>query len=110
MRLSRVDPLPGQYSCMRRGQERSDRIDPAHGFTKKELVEASGLSPKTFDTIRKAARVRGPNHGGLNWVFPVEDVFTLIRRAESGSFSERGGPAAIGWRALLRENGISMPE
>jgi hypothetical protein len=95
---------------MRRGQERGERLDPSEGFTKQELVEASGLSAKTFDTIRKAARVRGPNHGGLGWVFSIEDVFTIIRRAESGTFSERGAPAALAWRALLDEHGIEMPE
>lgn len=93
---------------MRRGQSR-DRHDEAgeaaQGFTKQELVEASGLSSKTFDTIRKAARIRGPGHGGLNWFFPLEDVITLIKRAESGKFTERGAPAAVAWRALLAEHG-----
>lgn len=93
---------------MRRGQDPSSRLDPSDGFTKKELLEASGLSPKSFDTIRKAARLRGPSHGGLNWVFSTDDVIALIRRAESGSFSERGGPAAVAWRALLAEQGIEL--
>ena len=68
-----------------------------------ELLEASGLSPKTFDTIRKAARVRGPGHGGMDWAFSVEDVRALIYKAESGTFTERGPPAAEAWRALLEE-------
>jgi hypothetical protein len=71
------------------------------GWTKQELMEASELSPKTFDTIRKAARVRGPSHGGLSWVFSRADVEALIQRAESGTFTERGPPAAAAWRKLL---------
>ncbi len=86
------------------------RNDPEYGFTKQELVDLSGLSAKTFDTIRKAARIRGPGHGGRNWVFSVEDVIALIQRAESGSFSERGGPAATAWRALLAEAGYEVEE
>ena len=74
---------------------------PSRGWTKEELLEASALSPKTFDTIRKAARVRGPSHGGLSWVFSVEDVEALIHRAESGRFTERGPAAAVAWKALL---------
>jgi hypothetical protein len=70
-------------------------------FTKQELLEVSGLSAKTFDVIRKAARVRGPGHGGLNWKFSEADVAALIHRARSGSFSERGGPAAVAWERLL---------
>jgi hypothetical protein len=70
-------------------------------FTKQELLEVSGLSAKTFDVIRKAARVRGPSHGGLNWKFSESDVVALIQRAGSGSFSERGGPAVIAWQAML---------
>jgi hypothetical protein len=86
------------------------RNDPEFGFTKQELVDLSGLSAKTFDTIRKAARIRGPGHGGRNWVFSVDDVIALIQRAESGSFSERGGPAATAWRALLAEAGYTLEE
>ncbi|MCC6429072.1 MAG: hypothetical protein IT435_19915 [Phycisphaerales bacterium] len=70
-------------------------------FTKQQLLEVSGLSSKTFDMIRKAARVKGPPHGGLNWVFPRADVEILIERAASGRFTERGPPAAAAWRALL---------
>lgn len=86
------------------------RNDPEHGFTKQELVDLSGLSAKTFDTIRKAARIRGPGHGGRNWVFSVDDVIALIQRAESGSFSERGGPAGVAWRALLAGAGYVVEE
>ncbi len=75
---------------------------PDHqGWTKQELLDSSELSPKTFDAIRKAARVRGPSHGGRTWIFSVEDVQALIHRAESGTFTERGPPAAIAWRKLL---------
>jgi hypothetical protein len=100
---------------MRRGQDHRPTYsehssDPGNGFTKQELVEASGLSPKTFDTIRKAARVRGPGHGGLDWLFSISDVIALIQRAESGSFSERGGAPAAAWRALLAERGINPPQ
>jgi hypothetical protein len=58
-----------------------------------------------FDTIRKAARVRGPGHGGLAWRFSEEDVRMMIQRAESGTFSERGKEPAAAWRRLLE-----MPE
>lgn len=95
---------------MRRGQSPDDRTETGAGFTKQELLDASGLSGKTFDTIRKAARIRGPGHGGLNWEFSVDDVIALIRRAESGRFSERGGIPAAAWRALLTENGHVIPE
>ena len=81
---------------------------PDSGWTKQELLESSGLSPKTFDALRKAARIRGPGHGGLNWVFSAEDVAALIHRAESGQWTERGGPAGLAWRALLAEKGIEI--
>lgn len=71
------------------------------GFTKEELLEAGDLSSKTFDMIRKAARVKGPAHGGLGFFFPIEDVAQLVRTAEGGRFSERGAPAAMGWRKHL---------
>lgn len=99
---------------MRRGQTRPDEPNPngpisaTARFTKAELVEASGLSAKTFDTIRKAARVKGPSHGGMSWEFTVADLKALISRAESGSFTERGGPAATAWRAMLTELGIRV--
>ena len=81
---------------------------PTSGWTKQDLLDASRLSPKTFDTLRKAARVRGPSHGGLNWVFSQDDLIALIHRAESGKWTERGGPASTGWRALLLERGIEL--
>lgn len=93
---------------MRRGQNSSSKVDPDLGFTKLELLETSGLSAKTFDLIRKAARVSGPTHGGNLWVFSIEDVVSLVQRAESGRFSERGGPAGTAWRVLLEEKGVRM--
>ncbi len=73
-------------SIMRRGQTRRPEADPASPeLTKRDLLAVSGLSAKTFDTIRKAARVKGPGHGGLNWLFSLDDVRALILRAESGS-------------------------
>lgn len=104
---------------MRRGQTRPTSATPgdvdAAGndatlhFSKRELLEACDLSAKTFDTIRKAARIKGPGHGGLNWPFSVSDVIALIKRAESGQWSERGAPAAAAWRRLLGESGIEAP-
>ena len=75
--------------------------------TKQELLDAGGISSKTFDLIRKAARVRGPGHGGLNWVFSREDVRALIHRASSGRFTERGPAAAAGWEEMLRKAGVN---
>jgi len=95
---------------MRRGQTRPVYVDPSLTFPKVLLVEVSGLSGKSFDTMRKAARVKGPSHGGLGWLFSVDDVIALIKRAESGTFSERGGPPAAAWRALLEERGLKGPE
>ncbi|MGQ0629168.1 MAG: hypothetical protein ACT4PL_13845 [Phycisphaerales bacterium] len=95
---------------MRRGQVRPPPRDPLTTFTKQELLDACELSGKSFDTIRKASRVKGPSHGGLKWVFSAEDVVTMIKRAESGTFSERGGPPARAWRALLAERGIEIHE
>ena len=86
---------------MRRGQ--SPRS--TEGFTKQELLDAAGISPKVFDSIRKAARVRGPSHGGRNWLFSRDEVLTMIERAEGGTFTERGPPAAVAWRALLEGAG-----
>jgi hypothetical protein len=80
---------------------------PDSGWTKQELLDSSGLSAKTFDTLRKAARVRGPSHGG-HWVFSDEDLIALVHRAESGQWTERGGPAGLAWRALLVERGIHV--
>lgn len=78
-------------------------------WTKAELVEAAGVSPKTFDTIRKAARVRGPTHGGRNHIFDGPDLIALIHRVESGRFTEIGPPIAQAWRRLLTEAGLVMP-
>lgn len=83
------------------------------GWTKQELLDAvpeGQLSPKTFDTIRKAARVRGPSHGGRNHVFSADDLIALIDKCESGRFTERGPAAAAVWRALLHGAGIRMPD
>jgi hypothetical protein len=91
---------------MRRGQTRPPPSDPHRTFTKRDLVDAGGISAKSFDTIRKAARVKGPSHGGLGALFDVDAVRTLIRRAESGTYTERGAPAARAWRELLTERGI----
>ena len=91
---------------------RGQNIDPnsrnQQGITKQELVDAGDISPKTFDMMRKAARVKGPTHGGLTWVFTFEDVAALIVKAECGSFTERGGFAAKAWRTLLAEQGIEL--
>lgn len=86
---------------MRRGQERRRELPEGQAFTKERLLEVSGLSSKTFDTIRKAARVSGPPHGGLDWEFSRDEVERLIHRAASGRFTERGPPAASAWRDLL---------
>jgi len=91
---------------MRRGQTRRPDI---FGFTKQQLLDACDLSAKSFDTLRKAARVKGPSHGGLNHVFSVDDLIQLIHRAESGTFTERGAPAAKAWRAFAVENGLNIP-
>ena len=80
---------------------RSHGAHDGEGWTKQELMDAGGISAKTFDLIRKAARVRGPGHGGLNWVFSAAEVGELIRRAESGKFTERGAEAAAGWRRMV---------
>ncbi|HZW05903.1 MAG TPA: hypothetical protein VFF65_02175 [Phycisphaerales bacterium] len=91
---------------MRRGQTRRPDI---FGFTKQQLLDACDLSAKSFDTLRKAARVKGPSHGGLNHVFSVDDLIQLVHRAESGTFTERGAPAAKAWRAFAIEHGIHIP-
>ncbi len=90
---------------MRRGQSiRPNDTDP-NAFSKQQLLDAAGMSPKTFDALRKAARVRGPGHGGLNWMFSRDDINALISKAETGKFTEKGGPAAEAWRLLL-QNGV----
>lgn len=93
---------------MRRGQERKPVV---LGVTKSELLDACELSARTFDTLRKTARVAGPNHGGLTHVFPHADVLRLIKTAEGGRY--RDHPTAIqaarGWRALMAERGVVVP-
>jgi hypothetical protein len=86
------------------------RLPAEEGWTKQQLMEAADLSGKTFDTIRKAARVKGPTHGGLGYIFDEQDMFALIAKVESGRFSQIGPSAARSWRALLAEAGIQMPE
>jgi hypothetical protein len=93
---------------MRRGQERKPAV---LGLTKSELLDACELSARTFDTLRKTARVAGPSHGGLTHVFPNADVIRLIKTAEGGRY--RDHPSAIraarGWRGLLTERGVHVP-
>ena len=99
-------------------QSESAASEPAPagpGWTKQELLDAvhelgGVLSPKTFDTIRKAARVRGPSHGGRNHVFSAEDLLALIDKAESGRFTERGPVAAAAWRSLAHQGGVQVPD
>lgn len=91
---------------IRRGSRKLAPDDGQAYFTKQQLLESGVISSKTFDMIRKAARVKGPGHGGLTWPFSETDVRTLIRVAEGGRFTERGAPAAVGWRAMLQEQGI----
>ena len=83
---------------------------PEAGWTKHQLMEAGELSGKSMDTIRKAARVKGPTHGGLRHIFSADDLIRLIEKAEGGKFTERGAPAARAWRILLAEASIAMPE
>jgi hypothetical protein len=80
------------------------------GWTKHQLMSAGDLSGKGFDTLRKAARVKGPTHGGLRHIFSAEDLFALIQKGESGKYNIQGGPAAKAWRVFLAEAGIAMPE
>jgi hypothetical protein len=79
-------------------------------WTKAELIDAAGISPKSFDTIRKAARVKGPSHGGLKHVFSAMDLIALIQKVSSGTFSLTGKPIAEAWTTLLHEAGMRMPE
>ena len=104
---------------MGRGQNSTRSFnDPDEGWTKQDLLDAvaetpgdhTPLSAKTFDLIRRAARISGPGHGGLNWVFSPEDLVARIKRAESGGYTERGQPAARAWRALLAERGHAIDE
>lgn len=94
-------------------QAQEQAAERASGWTKQELLDAvpeGELSPKTFDTIRKAARVSGPSHGGRNHVFSADDVMALIAKCESGRFTERGPVAAVVWRGLLAAAGVKVPE
>lgn len=86
------------------------RLPAEQGWTKQQLMEAADISGKTFDTIRKAARVKGPSHGGLGYIFDEQDMFALIAKTESGRFSQLGPAVAAAWRILLKEAGIQMPE
>jgi hypothetical protein len=101
----RLSPFASPMSTTR---DKSKRNDPSQGWTKQDLLDAATLSAKTFDTLRKAARIKGPGHGGLSWVFSIDDVIALIHRAESGQWTDRGAPAAVAWRALLTERGIEL--
>jgi len=84
----------------------------AEGWTKQDLMAAGDLSAKTFDLIRKAARVRGPSHGGLAWVFSAADVGALVQtRGErvvhgtrAGWRPRRGGNCSrrVEWRSRSR--------
>lgn len=76
------------------------------GFTKQELLDAGLISAKTFDLIRKTARVKGPSHGGLNWMFSREDVKALVHAAGGGRFTERGPGPAAAWERLLAGEGL----
>lgn len=72
------------------------------GFTKAQLMESGGISAGIFDAIRKASRVKGPGHGGLDWLFPTQDVRRLIVQCRKGTHTERGGEQiAQAWEALL---------
>lgn len=88
---------------MRRGQ--TTRVTEGVGFTKRDLLEAGAISAKSFDTMRKVARIRGPSHGCLDWVFSYDDVRALIRTAEGGRYTLTGGPVAAGWRTIMAERG-----
>jgi hypothetical protein len=92
------------------GESESDESGSSSGWTKGQLVDVAGISPKTFDTIRKAARIKGPSHGRLKHVFDEQDMFALIQKVESGRFSVAGPTIALAWRTLLTEAGVTMPE
>jgi hypothetical protein len=78
-------------------------------YSKQRLMEVAQISSKTFDMIRKAARVKGPAHGGLDWQFSLADLQALIHTAGGGKFTERGAPAAEAWRAMLEADGPTDP-
>ncbi|MBU6414398.1 MAG: hypothetical protein KGS45_13120 [Planctomycetes bacterium] len=88
---------------MGRGHARHQHADKhTEGFSKGQLMEVASISSKTFDIIRKAARVKGPPHGGLSWIFSIEEIHMLIQKARGGNFTERGAPAADAWEYLLK--------
>lgn len=91
---------------MRRGQ--TAKRPASEGFTKQQLMEAANISANTFDRLRRAARIKGPSHGGLAWVIPFGDIQFLIRTAENGKHTEMGPPCALAWRQLLREHGQEL--
>jgi hypothetical protein len=84
---------------MRRGQQREG--PQGRTWTKAELLEAAQISNGVFDTIRKAARVKGPSHGGLGFEFDEDALRALIDRAQRPNFSDHGPPAARAWQELL---------
>ena len=99
---------PGRGAGEEESEDASEESGASEGWTQQELIESAQISSKTFDTIRKSARVKGPSHGGLSWVFSAEEVILLVKKAEGGRFTERGGPAGKAWRALLLERGIRI--
>jgi len=94
---------------MGRHRDNVNRTPEEEGIAKGDLLDSANISSKTFDMIRKAARVAGPNHGGLKYVFTTEEVTRLTLKAESGKFTERGPLAAAAWRVLLAEKGVNLP-
>ena len=54
---------------MRRGQTRRPNDSDPEALSKQQLLDAAGISSKIFDSIRKAARIKGPSHGGVEWLF-----------------------------------------
>ncbi len=64
-------------------------------------MHAAKITAGLFDSIRKAARVRGPAHGGMDWAFSRTDVEALIHRARDGRFRALASDAAAAWEALL---------
>ena len=95
---------------MRRGQSLRPNDHDPDAFSKQQLLEAADISSKTFDAIRKAARVRGPGHGGLNWMFSRADIQAIIRKARSGQFTERGPAAAEAWKLMLENGAPAEPD
>ena len=85
----------------------SNRPKRLTGLDKRELMDSGGIPPD-LDLLRKAARVKGPSHGGLTHIYSADDVIALILKGEGGTFSERAGAAAAAWRALLEAERIYM--